>query len=61
MYDGVAPHLIHKNLTKLVEDSVTTRLADADAGDDEPDIDIKDFLISVRSGASGGYVLVWSP
>ena len=61
MYDGVAPHLIHKNLTKLVEDGVTTRLADADAGDDEPDIDIKDFLISVRSWLSGGNVLVWSP
>ena len=49
MYDGVAPHLIHKNLTKFVEDNVTKGIADADADEDEPDIDIKDFLISVRS------------
>jgi len=46
LYDGVAPHLIHKNLTKFVEDNVTKGIADADADEDEPDIDIKDFLIS---------------
>ena len=49
MYDGVFPHLIHKNLSKVAEDGVTNRLADID-GDEEPDVDIKDFVISVSGG-----------
>ena len=46
LYDGVFPHLIHKNLTKFAEDGVTNRLSDIE-GDEEPDVDIKDFVISV--------------
>lgn len=45
LYDGVFPHLIHKNLTKFAEDGVTNRLSDIE-GDEEPDVDIKDFVIS---------------
>jgi len=46
LYDGVFPHLIHKNLTKFAEDGMTRRLADADDDAKEPDVDVKDFLIS---------------
>lgn len=45
LYDGVLPHLIHKNLTKYVEDGITNQLADENDSQ-EPDMDIKDFLIS---------------
>jgi len=45
LYDGVFPHLIHKNLTKFSEDGITKQLVDEESNR-EPDLDIKDFLVS---------------
>ena len=48
LYDGVFSYLIHKNLTKFVEDGMTKKLSDEEVNE-EPDLDVKDFLISVCS------------
>jgi len=57
LYDGVFSYLIHKNLTKFVEDGMTKRLADEEVNE-EPDLDVKDFLISTAKQTAAKCVAV---
>jgi len=46
LYQGVVPHLIHKNISQQVNNGMSRYLKDSDREEEEPILDIKDFLIA---------------
>jgi len=45
LYDGVFPYLLHKNMTSFVDTRIVRHLKQTETEEEEPMMDIKDFVI----------------